>query len=55
MPKAIVAGLKKLGHDIVVLEDSSSFGRGEIIFRDLNSGVLAGGCEPRCDASISGW
>lgn len=46
--------LSRAGHNVVVKADSSSFGRGEIIFRN-DDGVLCGGCEPRTDAGIAVW
>lgn len=52
MSKAIVDSLIQKGHEIQVLDDSSSFGRGEIILVDENN-ILCGGSEPRCDASIA--
>lgn len=52
--KDTINDLKKMGHNIKILEDSSSFGRGEIIWKDSNN-VFCGGCEPRTDASIAIW
>ena len=46
--------LERAGHDIVVKADSTSFGRGEIIWRDDN-GVLCGACEPRTDGYVAVW
>ena len=36
------------------VSDYTSFGRGEIIWRDDN-GVLAGATEPRADGTVAAW
>lgn len=46
--------LRRKGHDVRVLEDDTTFGRGEIIWRDDN-GVLAGATEPRADGTVAAW
>ncbi|ACB86357.1 gamma-glutamyltransferase family protein [Natranaerobius thermophilus] len=53
LPAHIAEGLYRRGHDINVSLDSGSFGRGQIIWRDPQSGVLFGGTEPRTDGSIA--
>lgn len=50
----LVAELKRRGHRVRVLEDDTTFGRGEIIWRDT-SGVLAGATEPRADGTVAAW
>lgn len=50
----IVADLRRRGHEVRVLEDDTTFGRGEIIWRDSN-GVLAGATEPRADGVVAAW
>ena len=48
----IIEELRRRGHDIKVMDERTSFGRGEIIIR-LNNGVLVGGTESRTDANIA--
>lgn len=50
----IVEDLRRRGHEVRVLEDDTTFGRGEIIWRDTN-GVLAGATEPRADGVVAAW
>lgn len=50
----IVEDLRRRGHEVHVLEDDTTFGRGEIIWRDSN-GVLAGATEPRADGVVAAW
>ena len=50
----IVEDLRRRGHEVRVLEDDTTFGRGEIIWRDSN-GVLAGSTEPRADGVVAAW
>ena len=50
----IVEDLRRRGHKVRVLEDDTTFGRGEIIWRDSN-GVLAGATEPRADGVVAAW
>ncbi len=54
-PNHIAQALARRGHDIQVTADTGSFGRGQIIWRDKVSGVLAGGTESRTDGSIAAW
>ncbi|MCL2528140.1 MAG: gamma-glutamyltransferase family protein [Defluviitaleaceae bacterium] len=54
-PRHIAQGLAGLGHKINVPLESGSFGRGQIILRDPESGVLAGGTESRTDGAIAAW
>lgn len=54
-PKAIAAKLARRGHHVQVTLDSSSFGRGQIIWRDPITGVLSGGTEGRTDGHIACW
>lgn len=53
-PKATLEDLLKRGHQIEILEDPVSFGRGEIILRH-EEGYLEGACESRTDAGIAVW
>ena len=50
----VVDGLRRRGHRIAVAPDRLDFGRGQIILR-LESGVYAGGTEPRADGAVAGW
>ncbi len=50
----IVNDLRRRGHEVHVLDDDTTFGRGEIIWRD-ESGVLAGATEPRADGTVAAW
>ncbi len=55
LPLSISQGLAMKGHDIAVAHDSTTFGRGQIIMRDPNTGVLSGGTEARTDGYIAVW
>jgi gamma-glutamyltranspeptidase/glutathione hydrolase len=52
-PKDILKELENRGHNIVIPEGLSNFGRGQIIWRDNESGVLTGGCESRADSVVA--
>lgn len=54
-PNHLAQALVRLGHDIKPTIDGGSFGRGQIIWRDPKTGVLAGGTESRTDGSIAVW
>ena len=54
-PNYLVQALQRKGHEIEVLPDGGSFGRGQIIWRNPQSGVLAGGTESRTDGMIAAW
>ncbi|MDR1376735.1 MAG: gamma-glutamyltransferase family protein [Synergistaceae bacterium] len=54
LPNALALSLAERGHDIQMLPDSITFGRGEIIVR-TPYGTLAGGTEPRTDGSVAVW
>ncbi|SDY34104.1 gamma-glutamyltranspeptidase / glutathione hydrolase [Evansella caseinilytica] len=53
VPHHIALSLSAKGHHIQVTHQSGSFGRGQIIWRDPNTGVLAGGTEARTDGAIA--
>jgi gamma-glutamyltranspeptidase/glutathione hydrolase len=53
-PPDAVQGLIDRGHDININPDPVGFGRGQIIWRD-ESGIMAGGTEPRADGAIVAW
>ena len=52
--KTIVEDLKQRGHDIKVMEEFTSFGRGQIIVRQPD-GVYAAATEPRADGVVAAW
>ena len=52
--KEIVEDLKHRGHDIRVMEEFTSFGRGQIILRQPD-GVYAAATEPRADGVVAAW
>lgn len=54
-PSHLAEALTRRGHDIQVAADSGTFGRGEIIWRHPETGVLAGGTESRTDGTIAAW
>jgi gamma-glutamyltranspeptidase/glutathione hydrolase len=54
VPNAIALSLAARGHDIQMLPDATSFGRGEIIVKTPH-GSLAGGTEHRTDGSVATW
>ncbi|GGC76312.1 gamma-glutamyltransferase [Thalassobacillus devorans] len=54
-PDHIAQALSRKGHQIVKRVDSLSFGRGQIIVRNPETGVLAGGSESRTDGLVLGW
>ncbi|MDR2183124.1 MAG: gamma-glutamyltransferase family protein [Clostridiales bacterium] len=54
-PRHIAQQLSARGHEMHVALDSGSFGRGQIIWRNPETGVLAGGTEARCDGAIAAW
>lgn len=53
-PGHIAMGLTARGHDIKMLPDTGTFGRGEIIVR-TEHGTLAGATEPRTDGTVAAW
>ncbi|GAB7386470.1 gamma-glutamyltransferase family protein [Bacillaceae bacterium] len=55
IPDHIVQELARRGHDVRIAADPAGFGRGQIIWRDPRTGVLAGGTEPRTDGAVAAW
>jgi len=47
----IARRLSEMGHDVSLLHDYGSMGRGQIIWR-LDNGTLCGGTEPRADGAV---
>lgn len=53
-PESVTDALGRMGHDITYSDDTGSFGRGQIIWRN-EDGVYAGATECRCDGHISAY
>ncbi|MCF6410933.1 gamma-glutamyltransferase family protein [Pseudalkalibacillus salsuginis] len=54
-PNHIAQALARKGHHIQVALEGGPFGRGQIIWRDPETGVLSGGTESRTDGSVAAW
>ncbi|WP_176555737.1 gamma-glutamyltransferase [Virgibacillus ndiopensis] len=54
-PHHLATALAEKGHDIRIALEPNSFGRGQIIWRDPDSGVLIGGTESRTDGTVAAW
>ncbi|MDB4865688.1 MAG: gamma-glutamyltransferase [Cohnella sp.] len=54
-PDYLAQALARKGHIVQRALDSGMFGRGQVIWRDQGSGVLAGGTEPRADGEVAVW
>ena len=50
----VADGLRRRGHRVTIAPDRLEFGRGQAICR-LDSGVFAGGTEPRTDGVVAAW
>ena len=57
IPVTVMSDLVNRGHKIVPRSGFTriSFGRGQIIRRDPESGVLSGGSDPRADGQALAW
>jgi len=51
-PTHLAKELAQMGHEIKVVLDDGPFGRGQIIWRNPQDGILAGATEPRCDGAV---
>ena len=53
----IMSNLSRKGHEVIPTSGiaRSIFGRGQIIKRDPETGVLVGGSDPRADGMALGW
>jgi gamma-glutamyltranspeptidase/glutathione hydrolase len=47
--------LARRGHQLAARDAGVHYGGGQVIIRDLESGVLVGGSEPRNDGMAVGW
>lgn len=54
-PRHIAEGLARKGHQIVIANDASPFGRGQIIWYDDEKQSYVGGTESRTDSAIAPW
>ena len=54
-PDHLLQALARKGHKIVKAVDQTIFGRGQIIWRNPETGVLQGGTEPRTDGHVAIW
>jgi gamma-glutamyltranspeptidase/glutathione hydrolase len=54
-PIPLAQALSRKGHDIRVALESTTFGRGQVIWRDPESGVLCGGTDSRTDGTVAAW
>jgi len=54
-PLHLVRRLAARGHNIIYSHDLSGFGRGQVIMKDPDSGVLCGATEPRADGTVAAW
>lgn len=54
-PHHIAQGLAERGHKISIQLEPNNFGRGQIIWRDPETGVLIGGSESRTDGTVAAW
>jgi len=52
-PQYLIHELLSMGHDVKISLDSTMFGRGQIIWRNPDSGTLIGGTESRTDGTIA--
>ena len=54
VPEEVIAQLQQRGHQVTVMSDYTTFGRGQIIWRN-DDGVLCGATEPRTDGTVAAW
>lgn len=54
-PNHIALELAEKGHEVQIQLEPNNFGRGQIIWRNPDTGVLVGGTESRTDGSIAAW
>lgn len=52
---SLLSQLQNAGHNVTVNPEPNTFGRGQIIWRNLNTGTYVGGSESRTDGAISAW
>ena len=51
IPDEVISDLEKMGHPVYSVSgyDRSLFGKGQVILRDAETGVLCAGSDPRAD------
>lgn len=54
-PHHFVQDLRAMGHDIRIELEPNTFGRGQIIWRNPETGVLVGGTDTRTDGVVAAW
>jgi len=54
-PHHFALSLAEKGHDIQIALEPNEFGRGQIIWRNPETGVLCGGTESRTDGTLAAW
>ncbi|CAM3187932.1 gamma-glutamyltransferase family protein [Filibacter tadaridae] len=54
-PNYLVQSLIRKGHEVKISPDGGGFGRGQIIWRNAETGVLRGGTESRTDGALAVW
>lgn len=54
-PNYLAQALARRGHDIQPKLENGSFGRGQIIWRDPETGILSGGTDSRTDGAVAVW
>lgn len=54
-PKHIAEGLSRMGHQVKYDMGAATFGRGQIIWRDQETGTYFGGTDGRTDSSIASY
>jgi len=57
VPQETMSALARMGHDVVPSSGYArgAFGKGQVIIRDPETGVLCAGSEPRADGQAVGW
>jgi gamma-glutamyltranspeptidase/glutathione hydrolase len=57
IPLETMSALARMGHEVIPTSGYAriSFGKGQIIIRDPETGVLCAGSEPRTDGQAVGW
>lgn len=54
-PRELADALAARGHELQVETNAGMFGRGQVIWRDEETGVLCGGTDPRTDGVVATW
>lgn len=54
-PQELADSLRARGHELHVEDNVGLFGRGQIIWRNPETGVLCGGTDPRTDGVVATW